>query len=504
MNIRMLNVAAIGMVLGIGATAVAQPADFVDLGRFDDSVSRTVVQEPVFIDANTPVRWYKVVLPRIADPYRYLDIMTYGQFSYDTEIALYSSDGELIATDDDDGASFFSSLTFGMTDVNALQRVVPPQFPGQSIGVPNDGRDGTLSGPANDVTTATYYIALTEYDVEFLYGFEVQRTAPPAGLFCSFAVRYRAPGDIGTTTVNPQPVMYWPRSTGETVRVTITGPVQSVRADLREVGFSQNTQMQYDENESNWFASAGATSNIQAGPHTLTFYARTPIDDVVSGTATVVVMPRNHDCDNAFSASFELEPGSQTRTYDTSYADVDGNWAGCSTFSPDGNDVWFEFDVPSSGRLTISTCNSDTGYSGAQPDTLLGIANECGMPFFACVDDTPGCDFGSRLTNLQVQGGSRYSLAVRAYTGDITDGVVVLNYTPDVSCDSIDFNNDTSLFDPQDIEAFLSVYSEGPCIPEEATCNDIDFNNDGSLFDPCDINSYLLVFSEGPCTLCGV
>lgn len=31
-------------------------------------------------------------------------------------------------------------------------------------------------------------------------------------------------------------------------------------------------------------------------------------------------------------------------------------------------------------------------------------------------------------------------------------------------CDSIDFNNDGSIFDPQDIDAFLSVYSEGPCI----------------------------------------
>ncbi len=73
-----------------------------------------------------------------------------------------------------------------------------------------------------------------------------------------------------------------------------------------------------------------------------------------------------------------------------------------------------------------------------------------------------------------------------------------------LNCDSIDFNNDTSVFDPIDIDAFLSVYGEGPCIPETATCNDIDFNNDGSLFDPCDIDAFLLVFSEGPCTLCGV
>jgi hypothetical protein len=73
-----------------------------------------------------------------------------------------------------------------------------------------------------------------------------------------------------------------------------------------------------------------------------------------------------------------------------------------------------------------------------------------------------------------------------------------------IVCDSIDFNNDTSFFDPTDVDALLSVFSEGPCIPGSATCNDIDFNNDGSLFDPCDIDAFLLVFSEGPCTICGV
>jgi hypothetical protein len=71
------------------------------------------------------------------------------------------------------------------------------------------------------------------------------------------------------------------------------------------------------------------------------------------------------------------------------------------------------------------------------------------------------------------------------------------------TCDTIDFNNDGSSFDPQDVDAFFSVFSEGDCIPTTATCNDIDFNNDASLFDPCDVDSFLLVFSEGPCTPCG-
>ncbi len=71
------------------------------------------------------------------------------------------------------------------------------------------------------------------------------------------------------------------------------------------------------------------------------------------------------------------------------------------------------------------------------------------------------------------------------------------------ACDSIDFNNDGSLYDPQDVDAFISIYSEGPCVPDTATCNDVDYNNDESLFDPCDIDSFLVVYSEGPCTLCG-
>jgi hypothetical protein len=91
-------------------------------------------------------------------------------------------------------------------------------------------------------------------------------------------------------------------------------------------------------------------------------------------------------------------------------------------------------------------------------------------------------------------------------TGDFLFGsfagggiVIVRGFAAATDCDSIDFNNDGSFFDPVDIDAFLSVFSEGPCIPETATCNDIDFDNNGSCFDPNDIDSFLSVFSEGPC-----
>jgi hypothetical protein len=67
------------------------------------------------------------------------------------------------------------------------------------------------------------------------------------------------------------------------------------------------------------------------------------------------------------------------------------------------------------------------------------------------------------------------------------------------TCDSVDFNDDGMIFDPTDIDAFMSVYSEGPCVPAQATCNDVDFNNDGSIFDVQDIEAFMRVFSEGPC-----
>jgi hypothetical protein len=118
--------------------------------------------------------------------------------------------------------------------------------------------------------------------------------------------------------------------------------------------------------------------------------------------------------------------------------------------------------------------------------------------------------FDADNSDLQaVAGDDRFHVRGRSASG--LDGGANINYTPGagttcgptVVCDSIDFNNDTSFFDPTDIDAFLSAFSEGPCIPETATCNDIDFNNDTSLFDPCDIDSFLLQFSEGPCTICG-
>ncbi len=110
---------------------------------------------------------------------------------------------------------------------------------------------------------------------------------------------------------------------------------------------------------------------------------------------------------------------------------------------------------------------------------------------------------------LNVDGEDRFH--VRGRSGSSLDGGADVIYTPSTlcqtawpSCGSADFNNDGQTADAADLDAFLSVFSEGPCVPSTAICGPVDFNNDGSSYDPCDVDSFLEVFAGGHCTLCGV
>jgi len=168
------------------------------------------------------------------------------------------------------------------------------------------------------------------------------------------------------------------------------------------------------------------------------------------------------------------------------------------------NDRWFTVSLPCDGTIDFNTLGSGV-------DTRIGLYVDCPTgpdTLIVCNDNIDENNNQSQLIT-SVVGNYPYLLRVGNWSEAASGGLfanVVFTLGPDCSpvvCDSIDFNNDGSLFDPTDIDAFLSVFAEGPCIPDDAVCNDIDFNNDGSLFDPCDIDSYLLVFAEGPCTLCG-
>ncbi len=157
--------------------------------------------------------------------------------------------------------------------------------------------------------------------------------------------------------------------------------------------------------------------------------------------------------------------------------------------------------VPSApGTATITFSNVQGGFTGVGNINADPLFANVATGDYTLLSGSPSINAGN---SALVPSGSTLDLAGNArISGSAVDQGAY--EAAGLACDSIDFNNDTSLFDPTDIDAFLSVFSEGPCIPATATCNDIDFNNDTSLFDPCDIDSFLLVFSEGPCTLCGV
>ncbi|MFO0856745.1 MAG: hypothetical protein U0640_05225 [Phycisphaerales bacterium] len=153
-------------------------------------------------------------------------------------------------------------------------------------------------------------------------------------------------------------------------------------------------------------------------------------------------------------------------------------------------------------------------YADLSGDGMIAVAVAYGDGYFGASVWTPQFERAD-LVELLESAGATVTLSDLRVTTISQDGRVVAGYGSDgkdtiawravlpfgYPCDSIDFNNDTSYFDPQDIDAFLSVYTEGPCIPSSATCNDLDFNNDGSVFDPIDIDAFLSVFSNGPCLL---
>ena len=129
---------------------------------------------------------------------------------------------------------------------------------------------------------------------------------------------------------------------------------------------------------------------------------------------------------------------------------------------------------------------SATGFSGGTGWLIAGTATS---PSENIMRKTLG-----NLVNIRI----RCEFSQTGDTAQFKDYLITQPFSGPV-CDSIDFNNDGSLFDPTDVDAFLSVFSEGPCIPASATCNDVDFNNDTSIFDPQDIDAFFSVFSEGPC-----
>ncbi len=202
------------------------------------------------------------------------------------------------------------------------------------------------------------------------------------------------------------------------------------------------------------------------------------------------VPPLNDDCSQRQGAS-------GTVNFNTTGATTDGVATNnCGQIS---NDLWYNYPSLCDGTVTLTL--NGTGWT---PKVAVYTGSTCDN--WSAREVVCGLGSGNQtIVQFPATSGQGFTVRIGGNTAsNFGAGVATFTCTPSgPTCDDIDFNNDGASFDPQDIDAFLSVFSEGPCVPPTASCGDIDFNNDNALFDPCDIDSFLLVFSEGPCTPCG-
>lgn len=161
----------INMNLTLGAgTPPTPPAVFTDLGTLVDP-STTVNSQNY---AAGEIRWYRFVLPIStgASPNtNYFDIDTLGTANFgnnDTEIALFSNTGSLIASDDDSSADLLSQLTFGTGAGDRTDQGVG----GGSL--PYDGGSG-------DLAAGTYWLAVGGFNATFSSGWTASTSETDTG-----------------------------------------------------------------------------------------------------------------------------------------------------------------------------------------------------------------------------------------------------------------------------------------------------------------------------------
>ncbi len=491
-------VAAVAAAAGM---TLAQPAGvtITDLGNFAGSAS-TVQSQLVTITPAAPVAWFKIRLPRIFAPHRFLDISTSGSGTADTEIAIYTASGLLVGSDDDDGASNFSALSFGLTDPNAPSRVPPIWEPGQALPVANDGRDGSFTANPLTGTDADYYIAVTQYNVNFANGFGVTRLNGPAtGLNTRLAVHMGTPSGQQAPEVNGTSRFLLTNNTSVSPAAITSLGVVSVAVDVSSLGGPTNAELNGSADDDQWSGTVPlGPGPLPVGSFSMTYRATNSIGDVSVDGQSIFVDAAGRTCSRAVEQPIPSTPGTSIQTYNTTDSNVDGPWTTACynpAFTPTGNDVWFRFVPTQNGTLSLSTCNSDTGFTGLQPDTLLGLREQCssGNPFLVCGDDVGGCGIGTRLTNIPVTAGQQYNIAVRAFSTDIINGRLAVTFV--AGCDDIDFNNNDVYPEDQDVVDFFNVLSGADC-PE---CNDIDFNNNDVFPEDQDIIDFFNVLAGGTC-----
>src|SRR5262245_25749333 len=137
----------------------------------------------------------------------------------------------------------------------------------------------------------------------------------------------------------------------------------------------------------------------------------------IGGSQGSVVPPPNNAC------AAPLPIGVGATAFDTTEATTDGPANGCGSGGQVNNDIWYDFTAPSTGVVTVSTCNTAT-Y-----DTTIAIYNGLACPPGAplsCNDDFIGCAGFTSQTSTAVVSGSHYLFRVGGF-GATSKGTGTLN-----------------------------------------------------------------------------
>ncbi|MDP7008073.1 MAG: hypothetical protein QGI78_00715 [Phycisphaerales bacterium] len=185
--------------------------------------------------------------------------------------------------------------------------------------------------------------------------------------------------------------------------------------------------------EPNYYEDVDSSNNVVASD--ITFQKVTP--------------PSNDNCEDAVVIGFG------DTEFSTLYATTDGSEHPECEESGDGgatvHDIWYTFDSPASGTITISTCNQ------VDYDSDLVLYNGgCGAPnLVGCNDDGAGCSAYSSLLEAPVQQGVSYLLRVGGWNyNSAGEGTLTLSVEPS---ETGDINGD-GLVDIEDLLLLLAAW----------------------------------------------
>ncbi len=167
MTMKKIGLLAAAVVAACAGSALAQPAEFTDIGDYGESTGPVAANVTLVNPGD--IMWARITLTNdfLGSSNRTVIFDTEGTAVIDTELGLFDNTGTLIANDDDGGTGLLSRLSFGT----------------------NGGNGGIPAG--------VYYIATGDFNINYADGFSaistgldtgtininVSVTLPPPGLW---------------------------------------------------------------------------------------------------------------------------------------------------------------------------------------------------------------------------------------------------------------------------------------------------------------------------------